>query len=308
VVAADFIDKFQDKEFLNRYFLLFCAIVWLTVGLIFPMGLSMSIIIFIPVLAMMMIGAIPLKKIGFFIAISLICISLLGTAAYITKDSDNIVTKALEKFRIDTWIDRVKNYIDFDITEKWKAQETNAEKLEFINSTKYSQVILASSAIYDGKLGTAPGNSVWRNQLQEVSKDFVFALIVEEYGWIGAIGTIILYMWLLWRAGKLIRQTDTVFSAVVIAGTAIVICFQAFVHIGTNVGLIPVTGQTLPILSRGGTSILVMSAFFGLMLGMSRRAKQNELSNKLSEDEMQAVEDIPIYTEQQGEDEFYIKH
>jgi cell division protein FtsW len=224
----------------------------------------------------------------------------------IAKDSDNAVVKALYRFRVDTWIGRFKNHID--ITEEWKEQKTNTAKWDFINNKKYNQVILARSAIYDGKkLSVAPGNSVWRNILPEVSKDFVFSLIVEEYGWIGAVFTIFLYMWLLWRAGVLIRKTDTVFSAVVIVGTAMVICTQAVVHIGTNVGVIPVTGQTLPLLSKGGTSIFVINAFFGLMLGMSRRAEQSELPKELSEEEAQAAEDIPIYVEGQGGSEFSIK-
>jgi cell division protein FtsW len=264
----------------------------------------MAIIIFLPILVMMMVGSIPWKKIGIFVAVPIACVLLLACiASIIPRKSNNSVTTvaiveskpqqksigekiiggtvaALNRFRFDTWVERVKNHVD--IAEKWTEINSNSEKQDMFDSKKYKQVMLARCAIYNGKVadkqgeGLGPGNSTWRNRLPAVSRDFVYALIVEEYSWLGALGVIFLYMWLLWRAGVLIRKTDTVFSAVVIVGAAMVIVFQAFVHIGVNVGVLPVTGQTLPLLSQGGTSIWVISAFFGLILGMSKRAEEGK--------------------------------
>ena len=272
VVVAFFIDEFRDKNFLDKYFGRFCWIVWITVGLIFPMNLSQAIIIFVPILVMLIVGAVPWKKIVRFVGIPIILVVALSiVSTVIPKDSVGFLSGFTNKFRFDTWQGRFRNHIN--IEDSWRASETTAEKWELIR--KYDQVIYAQSAIYDGKIGVAPGNSVWRNRLQEVSKDFIYALIVEEYGlFLGGIGVIFLYLWLLWRGGVLIRKVDTVFQAVVITGSVTLIVFQAFVHIAVNVGLLPVTGQTLPLISKGGTSIMVMGMLFGLILGMSRKVEE----------------------------------
>lgn len=272
VVVAFFIDEFRDKNFLDKYFGRFCWIVWITVGLIFPMNLSQAIIIFIPILVMLIVGAVPWKKIVRFVGIPIVFVVALSiVSTVIPKDSVGFLSGFTNKFRFDTWQGRFRNHIN--IEDSWRVSETTAEKWELIR--KYDQVIYAQSAIYDGKIGVAPGNSVWRNRLQEVSKDFIYALIVEEYGlFLGGIGVIFLYLWLLWRGGVLIRKVDTVFQAVVITGSVTLIVFQAFVHIAVNVGLLPVTGQTLPLISKGGTSIMVMGMLFGLILGMSRKVEE----------------------------------
>lgn len=202
--------------------------------------------------------------------------------------TDGGVSSILGKFRFETWAGRFRNHID--IVEQWQKSDSNAEKWAIIR--QYDQVIYAKSAIYDGKIGVAPGNSVWRNRLQEVSKDFIFAMIVEEYGtFIGGLGVIFLYLWLLWRGGVLIRKVDTVFQAVVIVGAVTLIVFQAFVHIAVNVGLLPVTGQTLPLISKGGTSIMVMGMLFGLILGMSRKIEEKDESTENTTDTPQEPTD-----------------
>lgn len=279
VVVAFFIDEFRDETFLNKFFYIFCLIVWITIGLIFPMNLSQAIIIFVPVLVMLIVGAVPWKKIAFFVGIPILGILLLTLiATAIPNNTDGGAANFLNKFRFDTWQGRFRNHID--IVDSWEKADNGAEKWKLIRN--YDQVIYAKSAIYDGKIGVAPGNSVWRNRLQEVSKDFIYALIVEEYGlFLGGMGVIFLYLWLLWRGGVLIRKIDTVFQAVVIIGAVTLIVFQAFVHIAVNVGLLPVTGQTLPLISKGGTSIMVMGMLFGLILGMSRKIE--EKNGSLSE-------------------------
>jgi len=133
-----------------------------------------------------------------------------------------------------------------------------------------------------------------------VSKDFIYALIVEEYGlFLGGIGVIFLCLWLLWRGGVLIRKVDTVFQAVVITGSVTLIVFQAFVHIAVNVGLLPVTGQTLPLISKGGTSIMVMGMLFGLILGMSRKVeeKNENLSATAKTKDIEETDESKSHTE-----------
>lgn len=273
VVVAFFIDEFRNENVLNKWFYPFCFVVWITVGLIFPMNLSQAIIIFLPILVMLIVGAVPWRKIAFFIGVPILGIIMLSLVATVVPKSNGGVSDFLNKFRFDTWVGRFRNHVD--IVEEWGKADNNAERWALIR--KYDQVIYAKSAIYDGKVGVAPGNSVWRNRLQEVSKDFIFAMIVEEYGaFIGGIGVIFLYLWLLWRGGVLIRKVETVFQAVVIVGAVTLIVFQAFVHIAVNVGFLPVTGQTLPLISKGGTSIMVMGMLFGLILGMSRKVEEKD--------------------------------
>lgn len=279
VVAAFFIDEFRNETVLVKWFYPFCFMVWITVGLVFPMNLSQAIIIFVPVLVMLIVGAVPWKKIVFFVAVPILGILMLSLVATVVPKSNGGVSDFLGKFRFDTWAGRFRNHID--IVEEWNKADNNAERWALIR--KYDQVIYAKSAIYDGKVGVAPGNSVWRNRLQEVSKDFIFAMIVEEYGvFLGGIGVIFLYLWLLWRGGVLIRKVETVFQAVVIVGAVTLIVFQAFVHIAVNVGFFPVTGQTLPLISKGGTSIMVMGMLFGLILGMSRKVEERDATESES--------------------------
>ena len=273
VVTAFFVDEFRNEEVLKRWFKIFCFVVWATVGLILPMNLSQAIIIFIPILIMLIVGAVPWRNIAIFVGVPIVGIILLSVVATVVPKTDGGVSSILGKFRFETWAGRFRNHID--IVEQWQKSDSNTEKWAIIR--QYDQVIYAKSAIYDGKIGVAPGNSVWRNRLQEVSKDFIFAMIVEEYGtFIGGLGVIFLYLWLLWRGGVLIRKVDTVFQAVVIVGAVTLIVFQAFVHIAVNVGLLPVTGQTLPLISKGGTSIIVMGMLFGLILGMSRKIEEKD--------------------------------
>ncbi len=292
VISALCIDEFQKEEALQKYFKFFCWIFWITVGLIFPMNLSQSIIISVPIIIMLIVGSIPWKRIGFLIAIPLLLIVIVSIiASIIPKDMQTgAVGKLFAKFRYDTWIGRFRNHID--LVESWETLESTSEKWKLIR--KYDQVIYAKSAIYDGKYGVAPGNSVWRNRLQEVSKDFIYALIVEEYGIIGGIGIILLYLILLFRGGILARQSHTIFQAVVIIGAITLIVFQAFVHIAVSVGFIPVTGQTLPLISKGGSSIIVMSILFGLILGISRRIEDCKEKNTTIE---QDIAQSPIPTE-----------
>jgi cell division protein FtsW len=285
IVAADLIDRFQNPDYLQKNFKWFCAAIWLPLVFITPLNGSTGLIIMLPILVMMIIGSIPWKKIGIFIGVPLaflavccvIAISIPSDVYEKYKDNDakpyvvKMAVNSFDKIRIHTWINRLKSP---SMANLLKNAKTDEEISVILNNN--TQKIAAQCAIYDGKSGVLPGNSIWRNSLSEAQSDYIFSIIVEEYGIYGAIFVILLFLWLLWRTGILVRKSETIFSAIVIVGAASVIIFQAFIHIQTCTDLFFHTGQTLPLISAGGTSIVVMSAFFGLLLGMSRQVEKTE--------------------------------
>ncbi|MDR1543324.1 MAG: FtsW/RodA/SpoVE family cell cycle protein [Prevotellaceae bacterium] len=358
VVAAYFIDKFQDTEFLKKYFRHFCWITLLTIGLIFPMNLSMAGLIAFPILVMMIVGSMPLRNILIWVSIPIAAaLIILGISAivpdkvynefgknrsvsvkynpetmrnervvsykkieydtifrknYETNNTDTILAKPpflkkrlpymtlsiLQKFRWETWKNRFVNHREFNkIFKNWD-KLVDYEKEDFIEEN--FQVVLSQCAIYEGKfLGPSASSSVWRNRLPDASSDFVFALIVGEFGWLLAFFVIFLYVILLYRSGVLIRKSKTVFSSVVIVGATLVIALQAALHISVNLSFFPVTGQTLPLISKGGSSIVVISAFFGLILGMSRIAEKEKIqkNDENYDENSEILENKPVEKE-----------
>jgi len=292
VITAYFIDRFQNSDFLQKNFKLFFAIIWLPLLFIIPSNLSTGIIIILPIGLMMMIGSIPWKKIGYFIGIpaliffAIFSIALIVPAETYEKYNDTrtemsatkVAVKVLSVTRAHTWKNRFGAWNAEDRTQEEIRQDEQAER--------------SKCAIYDGRDPKLPGNSFWRNHIPQGYSDFIFSIIVEEYGIYGAILVILLFVWLLWRAGVLVKKCETVYSAIVIVGVATVIVFQAFVHISVCTGLFPVTGQTLPLISKGGTSILVMSAFFGLLLRMSCEVEEIMIKSQESRAKSQDEETV----------------
>ena len=121
-----------------------------------------------------------------------------------------------------------------------------------------------------GAIGIGPGKSFQRNYLPEAFSDYIYAIIVEEYGFLGAIVTMFMYLWLLYRGLKNVENTNRAFGGLLCVGLTFSIVFQAFVHMFINVGLGPVTGQTLPLMSMGGTSILFTSVAIGIVLSVTK--------------------------------------
>jgi cell division protein FtsW len=130
-----------------------------------------------------------------------------------------------------------------------------------------------------GVLGKGPGNSTQRNLLPHPYSDFIYAIIIEEWGLIGGLFVLMLYVFFFTRCVMLAKACKTTFSAMMVTGLAILITSQALLHICVNVGLLPVTGHTLPLISLGGTSLIIMSGAFGVILSVSRtieKVKESE--------------------------------
>ena len=165
--------------------------------------------------------------------------------------------------RIDTWISRIENF-------------TSSE-----NSENNYQVLRAKSAIASGMVfGVGAGKSTMKNILPQSTSDFIYAIITEEYGTIGAISVLLLYLLLLFRIIIVSYKSDTVFGQLLALGVGLPIIFQAFINMGVAVQLFPVTGQPLPLISTGGTSIWMTFLALGIILSVSsNKISDNQLNN-----------------------------
>src|SRR4030067_1194318 len=172
------------------------------------------------------------------------------------------------------WIDRVENHFSGNVDEDADFQSNQAK------------IAISTGGLF----GKAPGKSTQRNMLPQSNSDFIFAIIIEEYGLIlGAFPLILAYMILLFRAITIAKKCETAFPAFLVLGLIVMIVVQAILNMLVAVGLFPVTGQTLPMVSWGRTSVLVMSFSIGAVLSVSRvanaRIKQEELPEEEKTDE-----------------------
>lgn len=158
--------------------------------------------------------------------------------------------------------------------------ETALSRIEsFLHPTEipYQAKVANMAMASGGVLGNGPGTSVQRNFLPEAYSDFVFAIIIEEYGFIGGVFVLFLYLVLLYRGMRVVANSDRAFGGLLSAGLTFALVIQALVNIGVVVGLGPVTGQTLPLISMGGTSLLFTGLSLGIILSVSR-GEQDDFS------------------------------
>ena len=152
-----------------------------------------------------------------------------------------------------------------------------------------SKIAIASGGI----LGKGPGNSTQRNFLPHPYSDFIFAIIVEEYGMVGGVSVVLLYLLLMYRIIKIVTQAPKAFGALLAAGLGFSLTIQALANMAVAVNLFPVTGVPLPLVSMGGTSILFTSIAFGIILSVSKDVEEYKLETKGSKEEKVIVGEIP---------------
>ena len=259
-------------------------ILWMTgivCGLIAPENLSTAVLLFGVVFLMMYVGRVPLRQLGKLVLV-------LGTAGALFLSVLLFVpSKTLASIpglnRLTTWQGRIKRFGDsdkvpaaqFKITDK-NFQETHAT------------MAIASSNV----IGRGPGNSVERDYLPQAYSDFIYAIIIEELGLLGGAGVVLLYIILLVRAAKIARRCRGYFPAFLVMGCALMLVAQAMLNMMVAVGLFPVTGQPLPLVSRGGTSTLINCGYIGMILSVSYYTEKMNLDDRLATRES-AEEDIP---------------
>lgn len=238
----------KKKRELEKSFKTIMIAVAVTCGLILPENFSTAALLFLTVLIVMYVGRMDVKLIYSAIGLAFIGTVLFVLFALVSPDSG----------RVGTWKSRIESFIDpSDSKGNYQADQ--------------AKIAVATG----GVLGKLPGNSIQRNFLPHPYSDFIYAIIIEEYGLVGGVIILLLYTFILVRTGKILGKCTSSFSALLGVGLAFSLVLQAFVNMAVCVNLIPVTGQPLPFVSMGGTSILFSSMALGILLSISREVENN---------------------------------
>ena len=277
IVIADQVERLQNVEKQNKYFWYVIGAVVLTCGMIFTENFSTAAILFVITMTMMWIGEINWKKLATVCGAVVGAVMLILFIAWVIpedvyREYDNSFLKVFK--RAYTWVARIENFCvaDAETISKFKIKADGSNFQE-----NHAQMAIARG----GFIPHGPGTSMERNYLPEAFSDFIFAIIVEELSvWMGLF-VILLYLWLLFRAGRVAQHSDSLFCAILVIGVTMLIVLQAFIHIGVSVHLGPVTGQPLPLISRGGTSVLVNCVYFGLIISVTRHIQLQKLQKEM---------------------------
>jgi len=175
--------------------------------------------------------------------------------------------------RIQTLVSRIENFvIEKDIDENLKSQDKQ-KLLDKTFQADMAKIAIASANV----IGKGPGKSTQRYVLPHPYSDFIYSIIVEEWGLVGGVTVLLLYLWFLFRCIAIARNCTKLFSAILVIALGLLITTQAMLHILVNVSLLPVTGHTLPLISLGGTSLIIMSSAFGIILAVSRSVESGKV-------------------------------
>lgn len=217
--------------------------------LILPANFSTAALLGITCWVLLYIGRVNLKYLLGFTGIGVLVLSV---GIFVLLETNAVG-------RAKTWKNRIENFTSGENSENYQALQ--------------SKIAIASG----GLIGKGPGNSTQRNFLPHPYSDFIYAIIVEEYGLAGGVFILMLYLILLYRAGVIVKKAQRTFPAFLAIGLTLILVFQALVNMAVAVNLFPVTGQPLPLVSMGGTSLLFTSAAFGILLSISRSQNKAEL-------------------------------
>jgi cell division protein FtsW len=262
---ARFQNELDDFMLVTKYLMAPVAVIC---GLIMPENLSTAVMIFGISMIILFIGRVPFRFLLAYVGIAILGIVLFSMVlTVVTKDN-----------RVQVWKNRIEHYFSGATDEDGDYQSNQAK------------IAISTGGLF----GKAPGKSTQRNMLPQSNSDFIFAIIIEEYGLLfGAIPLLLAYMILLFRGITIAKKCETAFPAFLVLGLITMIVVQAMLNMLVAVGLFPVTGQTLPMVSWGRTSVLVMSFSIGAILSVSRvvnaRIKKEELPEEEISDEGEKI-------------------
>jgi cell division protein FtsW len=269
------------KEFRKGFWPVFWPVL-LICGLIMPANLSNALLTGATSLLLMFIGRVSFKHIGLVILTAMVPVVIIISVAMATHKSNvsaaegkPVVAEKLKGFgRFGTWVSRVQDFM--------YAEE---------NDVPY-QVQQAKIAIANGSVlyGLGPGNSRQRNFLPQAYNDFIYSVIIEEYGLIGGAFIIFIYLVFLFRCIRIFRKCPYAFGAFLALGLSFTLVIQAVANMAVNVNIVPVTGVTLPLVSMGGSSFIFTCCAIGLILSVARNVEQME-GNAPKETEIEIPED-----------------
>ena len=293
LVTAQILSAMQREDGADKrafkYILLIVLPTCLLIGL---ENLSTAALILAVIFLMMFVGRVPLIQLGKFVGAGIIVVVLLVGSIYLlgsfdessgeTQQTESIVNGEVKKetkknasflHRFGTW----KARIDKHLNKKAVAPED-------YDLDKDAQVAHANIAIVSSNIiGKGPGKSVERDFLPQAFSDFIYVIIIEELGIIGAAFVVLLYVVLLYRAARIATRCENNFPAFLVMGLALMLVIQATFNMMVAVGIAPVTGQPLPLISRGGTSTIINCAYIGAMLSVSRSAKKRGSNMQIKE-------------------------
>lgn len=258
ITVAYILSRMQEENGANsKAFRYILYVTGFTCLLIFTENLSTAVLLAFSVLLMMYVGRIPFRQLGALVGIGAAALFLaLATIKFVPAEAwDDIGLH-----RMVTWQSRLDNHFDTSVIPPEKFD------IDADAQIAHANIAIASSGI----LGKGPGNSVQRDFLSQAFSDFIYAIIIEELGLVGGIVVVFLYVCLLVRVGRIAKKCDRTFPAFLITGIALLLVTQALFNMMVAVGLAPVTGQPLPLISKGGTSTFINCAYIGMILSVSR--------------------------------------
>lgn len=262
---ARLLSKKQDeiKDFKSAFLPMILPII-IICGLILPANFSTSAILFITCLILMFIGRVNVKHLLSLVGCAILAFALLIGLSY-------AFPKAVHKVfpRVETWKTRIETFVSSD---KKAEEEDTAAISDASFQSDQAKIAIASG----GLLGKGPGNSDQRNFLPHPYSDFIYAIVIEEYGLIGGIVVLLAYLILLFRGVKIVVKSPTTFGALLALGCCFGLIFQGLINMAVAVNLFPVTGQPLPLVSMGGTSLWFTSIAVGIILSVSRAIEEEK--------------------------------
>ena len=291
LATAQILSAMQTENGADKHALKYILLIWFAVvPLIFIENFSTAALLSAVVFMMMIIGRVPGKQLGIILALVVGIMAVALSVIWITGtdqselENKNALTEQVDKanenagkdkkilHRMDTWKSRINKFLAH------KDVPPSEVDLDKEAQVAHANIAIATSNGY----GKGPGNSVERDFLSQAFSDFIFAIIIEEMGIEGAIAVAFLYIILLFRTGKIARRCENNFPALLAMGLALLLVTQALFNMCVAVGLAPVTGQPLPLISRGGTSTIINCVYIGVILSISRSAKKKENNSDLT--------------------------
>ncbi len=284
IVAADQLARIRTEEDKKKYFfrtLVIAAVVMLPV---MASNLSTAVLIGLIIFCLWILARIPWKYTMSVVGIAAVALVLGYMVVEFAFVRPGVKMDGPFK-RATVWVSRIDRHFTDDDTDKYTLTDDNIQEV-------YSSVAIARGGT--SPVGVLPGNSKERDYLPLAFADYIFAIIVEESGIVGAAFLIFLYLAILFRACNVSSRYSDMPAMLMTMGLALMITCQALISMLVAVGLGPVTGQPLPLISRGGTSVLITSIYFGIMMGVSR--EQMELRERVNETIEQSQDEAPVVT------------
>lgn len=274
----------KDKDVSNKGIFISAAIVALFGALMIQSGLTNTLLLMAISASMFIVGGAKWKKLGLVIVVYIV----VGAMFWLWKDArdqreTNMRQITTENVNMGTDKTKVVDRTGMRKTRIYNWLHRDSLIYDSVNSYNSQEMFSIMAQAHGGLTGVGIGNSRECSRLPLAFSDYIFSIIVEEIGVVGGIFVLILYLWLLSRAAMIARRCHRVLPALLIIGMASMITFQALFHMAINTGVFPVSGEPLPLISKGGTSILVTSVAIGVMLSVSRTI--SNISNKKNKDE-----------------------